>query len=784
VAQPFSPVQALVPAGQGIRRPKKYITLTARGVCWHWTANTQKGADAKAHLQYWRKAEVGAHYIVDDTGAYQAAPDTEVVWHAGPGSLYTPEIKKKYPAGPNLSLIGVELCVNLGGNWEKTYRYAVALGAYLCKKYGFDPSKDFVRHYDCTRKDCPRMWTPYVAGGEDAWEDFKRNVLIELKAMEVIALFQDIKGHWAEKDINYLAEKKLIAPVEKFRPNDNITRTANYDLVTRLYPFGENDLDISSVNNGVKYLENFSYTPNIYVGIYQNQDIDDPQELKDKATEVLAKICQPRYTYRVGMVDLRTLPEYSHEGFALGDMVDVIDEELGINVRARIMRHRYNVFQPWQCELEIGEPEERLVAKLADAFDVAKFVQEALRPNPATSNLLKGFINTFATQINSANGKLRWNDSTLEAIEINAQGQETGKRVRITPGGIGISTDGGQTYVTAMTGAGVLANTIIVNELYALATDDGYTKLTASGLRVFDENWAERVVAGWWMDGTTKRFGLNVKAQDGATTLLDDRGILQTWQEGRAGNVDSASPLTLNVYLPPETRSIRRALLRFSRQAFRAYSTGAASGGGGTQTSTDGGAVATSTLSGGGAYRTSDVQILAPGQSQDITVGAGSHSHGGSTGSVSDHNHGIPDGTSLALAGGGSVTFRASNAHSHSISSVDNHAHVLYNHKHETEIPSHTHDISIPNHRHDVTFPSHTHGIVYGIFTGTLPIDVTVRINGVDRTAALGGPFNTDQASLNIASYLTIGQFNTIELGSSQLGRIDATVFIQTLMGV
>uniref|UniRef100_UPI002FDFC53E peptidoglycan recognition protein family protein n=1 Tax=Thermodesulfitimonas autotrophica TaxID=1894989 RepID=UPI002FDFC53E len=185
MAQPFSPVQALVPAGQGIRRPKKYITLTARGVCWHWTANTQKGADAKAHLQYWRKAEVGAHYIVDDTGAYQAAPDTEVVWHAGPGSLYTPEIKKKYPAGPNLSLIGVELCVNLGGNWEKTYRYAVALGAYLCKKYGFDPSKDFVRHYDCTRKDCPRMWTPYVAGGEDAWEDFKRNVLIELKAMEV-----------------------------------------------------------------------------------------------------------------------------------------------------------------------------------------------------------------------------------------------------------------------------------------------------------------------------------------------------------------------------------------------------------------------------------------------------------------------------------------------------------------------------------------------------------------------------------------------------------------------
>jgi len=257
----------------------------------------------------------------------------------------------------------------------------------------------------------------------------------------------------------------------------SITRTANYDLITRLYPFGENDLDISSVNGGVKYLENFSYTTNVYVGIYQNQDIDDPQELKDKATEALAKLCKPRYTYRVRMVDLRTLPEYAHEDFALGDMVDVIDEELSINVRARVVRHKFDIFQPWKCELEIGEPEDRLAARLAEAFDVAKFVQDVLRPNPTVSNLFKGFISTFATQINSANGKLVWNDSTLEAIEIDENGNETGKRVRITPGGVGISTDGGQTYVTAMTGQGILANTIIVNALYALATDDGYTKL-------------------------------------------------------------------------------------------------------------------------------------------------------------------------------------------------------------------------------------------------------------------------------------------------------------------
>jgi len=39
-----------------------------------------------------------------------------------------------------------------------------------------------------------------------------------------------------------------------------ITRTDDYDIITRLYPFGEDDLDIRTVNNDILYLENFSYT--------------------------------------------------------------------------------------------------------------------------------------------------------------------------------------------------------------------------------------------------------------------------------------------------------------------------------------------------------------------------------------------------------------------------------------------------------------------------------------------------------------------------------------------
>jgi len=74
----------------------------------------------------------------------------------------------------------------------------------------------------------------------------------------------------------------------------------------------------------------------------------------------------------------------------------------------------------------------------------------------------------------------------------------------------------------------------------------------------------------------------------------------------------------------------------------------------------------------------------------------------------------------------------------------------------------------------------------FGIYTGTTPQNVTVRINGIDRTVALGGGsgFNSDQTNLDITQYINIGQWNTIELGSSRLGRLDASVFIQALMGL
>lgn len=162
----------------------------------------------------------------------------------------------------------------------------------------------------------------------------------------------------------------------RYRKNlKHITRTQSNRLITKMYCFGHDDLDIASVNSGIRYLTNFSFTPREYIGIYKNQDIYDVNELKSKAMEELALVCHPRYLYKVKVVDLRTLPEYEREDFELGDMTDVVDPDVAPDSpRPRIIRHKFNLFQPWNCEIDIGDPEERLIEMLKAAFNTTGFV--------------------------------------------------------------------------------------------------------------------------------------------------------------------------------------------------------------------------------------------------------------------------------------------------------------------------------------------------------------------------------------------------------------------------
>jgi N-acetylmuramoyl-L-alanine amidase CwlA len=140
-------LEEFIPAGRknrpGRYNPCSYITI-------HETGNRAKTADAAAHATYLKSdaaAEgwVSWHYTVDDKSVWQHLPDGESAYHAGDGGN-----------GPgNRTSIGIEICVNAGGDFEKAKKNAAALVRLLRGEHDI-PLENVVQHNHWSGKNCPQ----------------------------------------------------------------------------------------------------------------------------------------------------------------------------------------------------------------------------------------------------------------------------------------------------------------------------------------------------------------------------------------------------------------------------------------------------------------------------------------------------------------------------------------------------------------------------------------------------------------------------------------------------
>lgn len=163
------------------RPGKKLIKL--KGIVMHWTANTSKGANAMANRNYFNhtKRAASTHYIVDDKNIIRCIPEGEVAYHVGAKEYTAQGIKiKEANYSPNFFLLGIEMCVNSDGDWNKTYENSIALVAYLLKKYGLNV-ESLYRHYDVTGKDCPKMMLK-----DNDWDNFKKKVYQMTKEVTIM----------------------------------------------------------------------------------------------------------------------------------------------------------------------------------------------------------------------------------------------------------------------------------------------------------------------------------------------------------------------------------------------------------------------------------------------------------------------------------------------------------------------------------------------------------------------------------------------------------------------
>ena len=291
------------------------------------------------------------------------------------------------------------------------------------------------------------------------------------------------------------------------------------------------------------------------------------------------------------------------------------------------------------------------------------------------------------------------------------------------------------------------------------------------GIQVLDANNRERVQLGNW---ATNRYGLKLTDQTGQNTILDDNGILQTWQDGRCDNIDNNYPLRLRVFIPSETSKIYKSLLRIYVERYRAFSKGTASAGydskstasGGSQkvgrtTSSGGGStVSPTTGSGGGVVRDTLADKQVDGGMEKV------YDRKSPNGAI-DYNQWIE--------------LYVVKSHSHGFN-IPNHSHSV-----SVSVPNHTHDFNfdIASHAHNFTIADHSHATTYGIHEDSSSgSNMQIYINGTNRTSALTGSsyFSSNQSELNITTYLNVGAWNTIEIRCASRARVDATVFVQALL--
>nr|WGE00944.1 N-acetylmuramoyl-L-alanine amidase [Bacillus velezensis] len=129
-----------------------YITV-------HNTANTARRANATMHARYEKNPETPTswHFTVDDKEIYQHLPLNENGWHAGDGN-----------GTGNRKSIGIEICENSDGDFEKAVANAQWLIKKLMKEQGISLA-NVVPHQHWSGKYCPHK--PL-----DRWDSFKAGI--------------------------------------------------------------------------------------------------------------------------------------------------------------------------------------------------------------------------------------------------------------------------------------------------------------------------------------------------------------------------------------------------------------------------------------------------------------------------------------------------------------------------------------------------------------------------------------------------------------------------------
>lgn len=174
--------------------------------------------------------------------------------------------------------------------------------------------------------------------------------------------------------------------------------TSTTSLITRLYATGADGLTFASINGGLSYVEDFSYTDEILIGSIDCSNFTNAQDLLSYAKLRVADYCKPNYSYALSVLYLQEIPGYKHENYGLGDVVRVVDEELQLDINTRIVRIEKDILEPWNTKVELSTTIKTL--SLEDDMNVQEAVDAVLKSFVAP-RLVQATIDTVHGEVNA-----------------------------------------------------------------------------------------------------------------------------------------------------------------------------------------------------------------------------------------------------------------------------------------------------------------------------------------------------------------------------------------------
>lgn len=148
------------------------------------------------------------------------------------------------------------------------------------------------------------------------------------------------------------------------------------DIITRIYPLGYgegvNQLDITKVNPTKKeYIEAPQHIIEKYgiqKYIWVDRRFENVDALFSSGQALLNKKCIPKVSYSVESIDYELIDPYKIEKYEVGKLIQINDEELGVNINVRLMKKSKSdvTGNPLNMSLVIGDPIEDLGTTQAD----------------------------------------------------------------------------------------------------------------------------------------------------------------------------------------------------------------------------------------------------------------------------------------------------------------------------------------------------------------------------------------------------------------------------------